>query len=341
MPNEAQIDFLSPNPEGGTTATGSVAVRLLNSGMNVNALRTNAVLRKDEWNVLDTSVVMAARERLSAAADLIERGLVFNVPNAMGTTVVQHETQSELIAAEVSMDGVTRSQQDRLTFSLVSTPLPITHRDFVITARNLESSRRLGTPLDTATAAEASRQVSEKIEDMTINGLSVKDTLMVGSGSAQLFGYTNRTNRNTVTLATVWDVDSAASGLTILADVLSMVTAAQADRMYGPYMLYIPTNYWVKLQDDFKTNSDRMILERIKAISGILDVKPIDKLADDNVLLVQMTSNVVDMIMGMQNTTVEWSTEGGMVLNFKVMAIMVPRIKLDYVNNSGVVHLSA
>lgn len=340
MPPETQVDFLAPQEGGGTIAYGNVAKTLLANGMNVSALRTNATLRKDEWNLLDTAVVTAARERLNAVADLIERGLTFNVPNAMGTTVVQHETQSELIAAEVSMDGVTRSQNDRLTFSLVSTPLPITHRDFILTARNLASSRKLGTPLDSSTAAEASRQVSEKLEDMMVNGLTTGDTLMVGSGSAQLFGYTNAPNRNTVNLATVWDTDSAASGLTILADVLSMIVAAQNDKMFGPYMLYIPTNFWVKLEDDFKTQSDKTIMDRVKQISGIIDVKPLDKLADDNVLLVQMTSNVVDLIVGEQTTTVEWPTEGGMVLNFKVMAIMVPRIKSDYVNNSGLVHLS-
>lgn len=339
MPDD--LDFIAANEAGdGIRADGPVAMRLLESGMNIQALRTNATLRKDEWEQLDMTVVTVARERLAAAADLISRGLVFNVPNGLGTTVVQHETQSDMIAAEVTMDGVTRSQNDRVTFNLVSTPLPVIHRDFQISARVLASSRRNGTPLDTTQVAEASRQVSEKIEDLVINGLSVRDTLGFGSSTATLFGYTTRTNRNTVTLSVNWDA-SAKTGEDILADLIAMIAAAHADLMFGPYVLYVPAAYWTQLQDDFKTNSDRTILERLRAVAGIEDIKPLDKLAANNVLLVQMSITNVDLVIGEQPTTIQWETQGGMVMFFKVMAIMVPRIKLDHNNRSGVVHLAA
>ena len=321
-------------------ATGDVATRLLANNMDVGALRTNTVLQKDEWEMLDTAVIEVARERLNGVADLVGRGLTFDVPNGMGTTIVQHETRSEMTAAQVSMDGVTRSQNDRVTFNLISTPLPIIHHDFQITARNLASSRRQGTPLDTTQVEEATRQVAETTEDLLFNGLTTGDVLGFGSDTATIFGYTNRTSRNTVTLATQWDA-SAATGAVILADVIAMVAAAHTDRMFGPYILYIPTNYWVELIDDFKANSDKTILQRIREIDGIADVKPADKLADDNVLLVQMTKSNVDMVIGMQPTTVQWETQGGMVLFFKVMSIMVPRIKLDHNSRSGVVHLAA
>ena len=94
----------------------------------------------------------------------------------------------------------------------------------------------------------------------------------------------------------------------------------------------------MKLQDDYKPNSDKTTLQRVREISGIEDVKPVDKLADSNVLLVQLTKSNVDMVIGMQPTTVQWETQGGMVMMFKVMSIMVPRIKLDHNNRSGVVH---
>jgi uncharacterized linocin/CFP29 family protein len=321
------------------SAQGDVAQRLLDNDMNVNALRTNAVLRKDEWEMLDAAVVEVARERLVGVADLVELNLTFNVPNALGTTIIQHETRSEMTAAEISMDGVTKGQNDRVTFSLVSTPLPIIHHDFQITARNLASSRRIGTPLDTTQVEEATRQVAETTENLLFNGNTSGDILGFGSSSAQMFGYTNRTDRNTVSLATVWD-DSAVTGATILTDVLSMITGAQADRMYGPYMLYVPTNYWVLLMDDFKAESDKTILDRLRALPGMIDVKVADKLADDNVILVQMTRSNVDLAVGMQPTTIQWETQGGMVMFFKVMSIIVPRIKLDHNGRSGVVHLS-
>jgi len=326
--------------EGGAAIPGgTVAQRLLAANMNPMALRDNATLRKDEWIQLDTAVVEVARERLNGVQDLISLGLVFPVENALGTLVVQHELASEMTAAEVTMDGVTRSRADRVTFSLVSTPLPIVHHDFQITARHLAASRRLGQPIDTTQAAEASRQVAEKLEDMLFNGLSSGDTLGFGSDTAQLFGYTNRTNRNTVTLATDWDA-SAATGATILADVLAMINAAHQDFHFGPFGLYVPTAYWVPLMDDFKANSDKTIFQRLNELPDIQFVKPADELTADNVVLIELTRTNVDMVVGMQPTTISWETQGGMVMFFKVMAIMVPRIKIDANSRSGVVHLS-
>lgn len=334
------IDIISGNEDGQISqAHGDVAQILLANNMNVQALRTNATLRKDEWIALDKAVVKVARERLNVVSDLMTNNLTFNVKNAMGTLVVQHETATEFTAAETTMDGVTHSSRDRQLFNLVSTPLPITHKDFQITLRNLEASRKLGQSLDTSQAEEAMRSVAETMESLTLNGLSLGDTLGFGSSSAQLFGYTNRTGRNTVSIGSNWD-SSAATGATILANVLAMINSAQADNMFGPYMLYVPQAYWVELLEDFKSNSDKTIFQRLKEIPGIIDIKPADKLTANNVLLVQMTSSNVDMIVGQQPIVVSWATQGGMVLNFKVLTIMVPRIKLDAGGRSGVVHLS-
>ena len=324
---------------GEVSARGGVAERLLAKGMDVNALRTNAVLRKDEWEQLDAALINIARERLNAVSDLVSRGLTYQVGNGMGTTIVQHETVSEMTAAQITMDGVTRGDNDRVTFNLVSTPLPVIHHDFQISARVLAASRQSGSPLDTTQIEEATRQVAETTEAMLINGVSSGDskTLGFGTGAASINGYTSTNNKYTISAK--WDV-AATTGATILADVLAMIAAAHADRMFGPFVLYIPTNYWVKLQDDYKAQSDKTILSRILEIAGIDAVTPVDKLADSNVLLVQMTKSNVDMVIGMQPTTVEWETQGGMMMMFKVMSIMVPRIKYDQGNRSGIVHAS-
>ena len=56
--------------------------------------------------------------------------------------------------------------------------------------------------------------------------------------------------------------------------------------------------------------------------------------------MIQMTRNVVDLVVGMQPTMLEWSGEGGLQSFFKVMAIMVPRIKSTSSGQSGVIVLS-
>jgi hypothetical protein len=58
-------------------------------------------------------------------------------------------------------------------------------------------------------------------------------------------------------------------------------------------------------------------------------------------LLVQMTPDVAQAINGMDITTIQWETLGGMQINFKVMAIQVPRLRSDFYQNCGIEHCTA
>jgi uncharacterized linocin/CFP29 family protein len=337
---------------------GLVGQKLMALGFNINALRpwrepnkshpdkpeldrfyinkngiavpiTNATLRKDEWKALDTAVLDVAQDRLVGVADLETRGLVRNIPNGLGTTVDQYEDFSDIEPAAVSMDAVTRGQNDRVEIDINSLPLPITHKDFQINIRTLNASRTLGATLDTTMTEKSTRKVGDKLEDMLFNGLS---TYTFGGGT--IYGYTDFPSRNTVTL-TAWTTGEIA-----LADVISMKQASIDDKYFGPWMLYIPKNYETVMDNDFKSNSDKTTRQRIKEIEGIIDVKVSDKLADSNVVLVQMTSDVVRMVKGLGITVVEWQTEGGMIFHFKVMTIQVPQLRADQEGKTGIIHAS-
>lgn len=351
------IDVLNVNQQG-VTGTGSVAQRLIANNMNVHALRpwigkdgrsymammvngelkaipiTNAAtLRKDEWKQYDTAIVREARQRVAGIADLEGRGLVYRIGNGLGKTVLETENLNEFTAAEMSMDGVTRSKGDRPVYDIGYLPLPIIHKDFQINARILASSRTTGDPLDVTAAELATRQVIEKMETILFQGSS---TYTFGGGT--IYGYCDFPYRNTVDLDTTWDT-SGVTGDDIVADVLAMKQALIDDRFYGPYVLYIPTNYETKLDEDFKANSDLTIRQRLLQIENISAVKVSDFLSDDNVVLVQMTSDVVRIVSGMEISPVEWQSEGGMVLHYKVMGIKVPQIRATQGNRCGICHL--
>jgi len=313
---------------------GAVAKRLLANGMNVNALRTNDTLRKDEWKQYDMAVIKAAQDRLVGVADLMSGGLTYSLANGLGKTVLEYETESDMEDAEVSMDAVTRARNDRVEYEIAYLPLPVIHKEFQINIRVLNASRTTGESLDTTQAAIASQKVSDKIEEYLFQGSS---TFTYGGGT--IYGYMDFPNRNTVTLSTQWDA-SAANGTTVLNDVLAMKQASIDAKHYGPFNLYIPTNYEVVLDDEFKTNSDRTIRERVGAIEAIRTIKVADKLSSDNVILVQMTQDVVRLVEGLPITTVEWQTEGNMIFHFKVMAISIPQIRADQESNCGVTHLA-
>lgn len=316
-------------------AYGSVAQRLLRSGMNMNTLRTNDTLRKDEWKHFDSVLLPVAQNRLIAVGDLMARGLTYNVPNGMGTTVFQYEDVSDTIAAEMSMDAVTKGQNDRPEFDINSLPLPILHKDFQFNIRVLSASRKLGQPLDTTMAELSARKVAELQEEQLITGTS-----SFNYGGGTIYGYMDAPNRNTVTLSENWDA-AGKTGEEILTDVLNMKQASINANHYGPWVIYIPTAYETAIDADFKSNSDKTIRQRILEVSGIQSVKVADKLTANNVLMVQMSSDVVREIIGLPLTTVEWQTEGNTIFHFKVMTIAVPQVRSDQDGNSGITHLAA
>ena len=308
---------------------GNAAQLLSNSGMNVNALRTNLTLRLDEWKEMDKKVLEITKKRMTGVNDLVSRGLVYNMGNGLGKMVFEYEDASDMEDAQVSMAGEVQPRKDALEFDVNYLPLPIVHTAFSLNIRKLAASRNQGDPLDTMQAAVAARKVSEKVESILFAGAG---TYTFGGGSLQ--GYQNFTHRNTGSLSKNWD-DS--SGI-VITDVLAMKAASIADRHYGPWMLYVPSNFEIVLDEDYQTGYPKTIRQRILEIGGIIDIKIADFMTADNVLLVEMSEDTARIIMGLQPTTVEWETQGGMVHNFMVMAIIVPQLRADQDNRCGIQH---
>lgn len=305
--------------------------------MVVNA---GATLRREEWKALDEAIMEPSRARLGGIEDLTAKNLVYNLGNAMGTTVLEWHDVNEALEAEMTMDGITRGKNDRVTFQHNYLPLPIIHAEYEINTRELAASRNLGNPLDTTMAERAARKVLEKLEAL----LFTDTTYTFGEKDSRLrnaiYSYVNFPDRIGVNLSIPWD-NSGMTGAMIIRDVLEMKQASINNYHYGPWTLYIPTNYETVLDADYDaTTPGTTIRERILKIAGVNEIKVSDTLADDNVLLIQMTRDVIRLVRGMGLQNVQWSEEGGMVTKFKVMTIQVPQIRSDAYGKTGIVHLA-
>lgn len=307
--------------------------RVDNSGVpEYEAVLSNAqaTLRKDEWQLLDDAVLPAARQRLRVVADMRGAGLTFNVPDGMGTTVLQYQTRSDITPASISMDGMRRGQQDRFEFDLRNLPLPIIHKDFGYTARQIATSRRMGTPLDTAQAEEGGVHVAEMVEKLT---LGESGSYQYGGGT--IWGFTNFPDRLTKTLT----APTGANNTTVVQEVLQMKTQSQDAKHYGPWMLYCSTAWDEFMDDDYNDNKgDNTLRERLRQIEGINDVRTLDFLSGTTLLLVEQQSRTARIVVGMDVRTVQWPVQGGMGQEFKVMAIIVPQMRSDHNKNTGIVH---
>lgn len=320
---------LKAQAEVGTIQSmGPVALKLLASGFKTSALRTNDVLRTREWISLDKVVTEVARQQLVGVGDLLTAGMTHPIQDALGVTSVEWEKMSDMGAAEVNMSGVAEDKNERLQFDLDRIPLPIVHKGFNINIRALHASRNGNTPLDTTQARMAARIVSEKNEDILFNG-----GLDLGT-NGKVYGYTNAPNAITDTLNQDWGL-SATTGAQRLAEILEIINNMRAKNFNGPYMFYVPQAWYTLMGDDYKANGDRSILERLKAIEGVKDIKPSQNLTT-KLVAIHWSQEVVDMIDGMQPTVLNWESHGGMILNFKVMSILVPRVKSDYNGSQGI-----
>lgn len=304
----------------------------IGNGKSIRA-NTPAMLQYDEWKDIDRTVTEIGVDRLIGIADLMSKGLVHPL-GSIGQTVSLWENSSDMTPAQVSMSGVARSAKDAAQFESQQVPVPVIHKDFTLNVRRLEASRLFGEGVDTIQSSIATRKVAEASEDMLFAGHATK------VDGSTILGYTTHPDRNTVDLATVW-TDGAITGADIVADVQSMLAALRADHYFGPFSLYIPGEYEGKLDDDYDPDSGdtRTIRQRIMQLSGIAEIKVADRLANHNVILVQMTRDVVDLAIAQDITPVQWVEMGGLVQEFHVMAVWVPRVKSDFDGQSGIAHL--
>jgi len=312
--------------------SGSRAKLLAANNWDVSVLRTNALLRKDEWVRLDEAVVRVARQRLAIVETLRNRGLVYPAGN-LGTLLVEWQRLSDFTEANQDMGLETRGEKDRPTWDLVAVPIPITHKEFEVNIRHLEASRQRGAALDTTMGELAAAVVAEKLEDTVLNGSKVK------VGGAQAYGFRNFPDRVTGTISDWTDPD--VTGNDILQDVLKMVKALEDVRHYGPFHLFLGTAYNARLRDDFKTYGDKTIRDRILEVDAIEGITTSALIPDGEVIIVQLTSDVVDLAVIQDITTVEWAEMGGFITQFVVFAAMAPRLKSDRKGQCGIGHFTA
>lgn len=303
--------------------------------LSFQELRTLDSLPHEAWIDFDDVVLEEAVIRLNGVAHLIEAGLVRPVENALGKTLLGYDRATDMDPAITSLSGLAQTDYDTIEIDDAFIPLPITHKDFYLDIRRLESSRNSGEGLDTTKLRISARLVSEQLEQLLFNGGNTY-------GGNPIHGYTTHPDRNTSGFdgTKEWG-DGTKAGSSFLADVSAIKQALIDDRQSGgPIWIYADTSAETNLDADFKADSDLTIRERLLKVEGIDRIVISDTLAADNVIGVKATPDVVQWALGEDIQTVQWDAFGGFRINFKVMAIQVPLIRSTQAGRSGIVHLS-
>ena len=287
----------------------------------------NALLRKDEWLELDQAVLDTVKTGLIGIDDLVNAGLTRRL-GGLGTLLSGYEQLGEMTEADVSMDADVPGKEDAVEFDTQYVPIPIIHKDFRISLRKLEASRKMGETLDTTQARAATRVVREKLETMLFNGHAKQ------LGGYSIYGYTNAPYRATGTA--VGDFGTAGNGYKTMVKALNQMAALGYE---GPFNVYVATTQYGELLNLLGSVNDYNELTVIqRQLPQIAAVKRSHTLTAGSLVMVQMDSEVVDLAIAEDISPIQWDEMGGMLTKFRVMTALAPRVKFDANLKTGVLH---
>jgi hypothetical protein len=323
-------------------------IDLLNAAEYENGYRFRAAgpLQDKAQVVIDKAVVEVGLQRLTIAADIMAAGLTYTLSDPLSIAQLEWNSMSKSGAAQRTMSPSARGENSMPIITVNRLPIYLTTDKFEIDIRTLKTSQRIGTPLDTSMVKQKVRSVNEALEDAIINGATTLDGQALAVSGYSAPGLLNESHVNTQNLtAAAWT--TTPNGLTILTEVQAMITKLQADKKFGPYRLYVGTQISNVLDTDYSTatNTVTTIRERLLMLDSLQAIRTADLLTSGNgatpsignkVILLQMTSDVVDMVVGQPPTVIPWTSLDGFTIHNLIMAIMIPRVKSDYEGNSGV-----
>jgi len=290
----------------------------------------NALLRKYEWETIDSAVIDVMRQPLIGIQDLISAGLTRPL-GGLGTSVATYEQLSDMSPADVSMNVTPRKgDNDRVAFTPQSVPVPIISKPFSLDLRTLEASRKVGESLDVTQARVATLKVRESLEDILFNGSTIE---MQGF---KIYGYTNAPHRITDTAANFGGGDFATDG-NGHKTITGMIAALVAKGFTGPFGVYVsPVQYSQLLALTGANLTETQLSVILRTIPDLKFLKRAPKLADEITMMVQLTAEVVDLAIGQDVTPLSWQEFGGLMNEFRVLMAAVPRIKFDANDACGV-----
>jgi hypothetical protein len=289
---------------------------------------------EDAEELIDDAVVRVGLDRLTVMRRVMERGLVYNLPNWLSVLELSHDRISRFGSAVQTLTPHTHLEKSNPDRDKATIPIYATMEGGEIGIRTLLASQRAGSAFDTTLIEEYVRNVNEANEDQAISG----STLTLNGNNAP--GLINAPNVNTWNFIDGESWTAAGhSGEDILADVLAGADELEQDNFFGPYELFIPTAYGNEINKDFKTNSDKTTRQRLEELEfggENLVVTVADLMPTDTIALVTMRSNVLDVVLGQGPTSISWTIDPGWQTKIAVVACSILRTKDTYDGTSGI-----
>lgn len=292
---------------------------------------TTTTMTRDAWLMFDTQVIEAAKEKLMAFNLMRGVGQLV-IPDGLGVTKLEQQRRSDITPATISMDGLRQGEADIPQYDDIALPLPIIHKDADFSARDVAVSRRGGQPLDTTNIRLAGEMVAKAVEELTLGIRS--DYRYAG---AAVYGYTNFPSRltHTITAGTAGGWTPA----TLKGEIIAAIKKLIAQWHSGPFDIIYGLDWYTYMNQSYSTLYDsEPLISVLRSLDKVSSVQMSDLLSGWQILIVERNPMTQRAVIGMDITTVQWESHGGMKKHYKVMCIMVPQLRADYYAQTGILH---
>ncbi len=261
-------------------------------------MRDDAPLTDGEWEKLDEVVVSVARGLLVG-----RRFVELAGPFGIGTEVIRLDT-IEADGACTHDEAGSPCETDECEVARVASrtfiPMPLIHKDFLLSWRDIEAARQYGRGLELGPAAAAAAAVARAEDDLVIQGIA-------GAENAQSIPLSD------------WGTSGNA-----LSDASAASASLAGSGFVGPYTLVVSPDLYAMLQRPYR-GSGRLEYKLVEAIAdgGILHT-PV--LGTSRALMVARGAHYLDLAMGQDMITAYLGPEG-MDHRFRVLESIALRVK--------------
>lgn len=264
--------------------------------------RDDAPLTPEEWAQIDTTVTTVARRLLVG-----RRFLDIFGPLGVGLQDIDYNVFGPMGEASISLLGEEDANPIQPQQRVHET-IPMINKDFVLYWRDLETSRRLGIPLETGSAAAAAAFVAQKEDELIFNGQE----------ALGLQGFLSAEDAHSIDAGDWPEAGSAFSS------VAAAVQTLLADGFYPPYAVVVNPVAYAQMQ-------------RVYECSGVLEIEHIRELVQGGVFQTQAIHDMPGVVLSLgpqnfdlaiaQDIVTAYLGAEGLNHPFRVFETLVLRIK--------------
>lgn len=291
-----------------------------------------ATLPPNAWKWIDAAVQRVERLAANAIPFFESAGLTLTGVDGMAVSGIESSVMTDITDAVTSMDPEADSNEDQPELETAFMPLPFTIKNWSMSLRQRNTSRRAGFPFDTTLAELATEKVVLREEKLLVGSLTG-----ISYGGGKVYGLTNHPSRMTKVLTA--PTDPSWTPDTLLDEIQEMRESLRVAVFNGPYRLVFGPKWDLYLDKDYSaTKGDLTVRQRILQTPNVTGGDTFNYLGDYDVLLFQASQRVARVVNGFPLTTLQWESKAGLRLNFKTISMRVPQIREDALGVVGIVH---